>query len=380
VTFLITAAAVVLLIALVHLVAGWLIANRLYRGALAVGAKKRDLAVRVRAVSRDRIVLESPAPRQDIGHPGHIGLRWSDGYAQIGDVLAADGMQITRGLTRVVGGDPPVCRGPIEECPPLELENYFYPFGPGDLNLDFEEVTYNSPLGAIGAWLVPTRSSSRWAVHCHGWAAERREHLRMLPVFHTQGITSMVIDYRNDPGAPLDPTGRYRFGLSEWEDLEAGVRHALDRGAEDIVLTGCSTGGAIVMAFLENSTYTDKVVGVVLDAPNLILLESIRNANRDRAGTQLMKEFGLWIADIRWKIDWERTNYVLRADQILHVPALVFHGTSDQTVPISVSRQLEARVPQLVELVETPAAGHVMSWNANPERYETYLARFLERI
>jgi hypothetical protein len=37
-------------------------------------------------------------------------------------------------------------------------------------------------------------------------------------------------------------------------------------------------------------------------------------------------------------------------------------------------------VPDLVDLVETPAAGHVMSWNANPERYERYLAGFLSRL
>jgi len=30
--------------------------------------------------------------------------------------------------------------------------------------------------------------------------------------------------------------------------------------------------------------------------------------------------------------------------------------------------------------VETPAAGHVMSWNANPERYERRLRRFLDSV
>lgn len=379
-TFVIWAAAGVLLFALFHLVTGWFIAKGLHEGALVVGPKPVDLGVRVRAVSRDTIVLESPTPRQDIGHPGRLGMRWSDGYAQLGDVLAADGMRITREFTPVEAADPPICLGPIEDCTPLELENYFYPHGPGDVGLDFEEITYQSPLGAIEAWLIPARPGRRWAVHCHGWTAERREIVRLLPTFHSHGITSMVIDYRNDPGAPLDPTGRYRFGLTEWEDLEAAVQHALDHGAEDVVLTGCSTGGALVLSFLESSDLADRVTGVVLDAPNVILLDTVRHATRDSPGTLLMKEFGLWIADLRWKIDWDRTNYVQRADRFLDVPTLVFHGTSDQTVPISVSRQLEARVPELVDLVETQAAGHVLSWNANPERYESYLARFLERI
>jgi len=62
------------------------------------------------------------------------------------------------------------------------------------------------------------------------------------------------------------------------------------------------------------------------------------------------------------------------------MPTLVFHGTSDAAIPISVSRQLAARARETVELVETPAAGHVMSWNADPERYEGYLGRFLSRL
>jgi alpha-beta hydrolase superfamily lysophospholipase len=178
----------------------------------------------------------------------------------------------------------------------------------------------------------------------------------------------------------VDTTGRYRFGLGEWEDLEAAVGLIGGRGVDHLVVGGCSTGAAVVMAFLEHSELSDAVDGVVLDSPNVILAEAVRHGTRDRRVTPLMIEFGLWIADLRWKVDWEATNYVQRSDQILRVPTLVFHGTSDQVIPISVSRQLEAKAPEVVELVETPAAGHVMSWNADPERYEGYLTRFLGRL
>jgi alpha-beta hydrolase superfamily lysophospholipase len=373
-------ASCLLIVALYHLVAGWFFSNGLQRETLLVRPRPRDLGVWVRAIAPGRIELESKQPRQDIGHPGILGIRWSGGYAQVGEVVAAADGRISRSFTPGIDGTPPICQGPLDDCEPIELDGYAYPNDPGDVGLDFSEVEYHSPLGVLAAWLVPSTPTGLWAIHCHGWTAERRELIRMLPTFHEQGLTSLVIDYRGDPGAPTDPSGHYRFGVTEWQDLEGAVRYALDGGAEAVVLTGCSTGGALVLGFLERSDLADRVSGVVLDAPNIVLADTFRHALDEVRGTQLVKEMGMWITDLRWHIDWETTNYVQRANQFLHVPTLVFHGTSDLTVPISSSRQLQAAVPDLVELIETPAAGHVLSWNADPERYERYLAGFLQSL
>lgn len=380
VVFLIVVASGVLLVVIVHFVVGWVIANGLHTEALVVGPKPEDLGVRVRDVSDSRIVLEAPTQRQDIGHPGVVGIAWEGGYGRAGDVIAVDGPRFVRSY-EAVEGKPPICTGALESCPPVAVDSFAYPSDPGDLGLSFVETTYDSPLGETAAWLVPgAHAGPTWAIHCHGWTAERREHVRMLPAFHRSGINSLVIDYRNDPGAPLDPTGRYRFGLSEWEDLEGAVRVARDQGAQRVVLSGCSTGCAVILAFLERSDLASSVHALVLDSPNIILTEAFRLGMRDVKATRLMIEFGMWIADLRWDIDWTITNFVDRATRFVHVPALVFHGTSDHTIPISVSRGLQAAVPDLVELVETPAAGHVMSWNADPDRYERYLTNFLDRI
>jgi len=377
--FLYVVAIGLLAIALIHVLVGWFLSRGLYRDALAVRPRPKDLGVRVREVSRDRIVLEAPGPRQDIGHPGTLGLAWDGGYGRLGDVVDVHGSRFTRPY-EPLHGTPPLCTGSLETCPPVEIDPYAFPGDPRDVGLAFESISYQSPVGPMGAWLVPAPTTERWAVLCHGWTAEKRELVRMLPVFQEVGFNSMVIDYRNDPGAPPDVSGRYRFGLSEWQDLEAAVGLAIDRGAEKLVVGGCSTGGALVMAFLERSSLADSVSAVFLDAPNVVLAETIRHGTGHLRATPLMIEFGMWIADLRWKIDWEATNYVARAGETLQVPTLVFHGTADQTIPISVSRQLEARAQEVVELVETPAAGHVMSWNADPTRYERYLRNFLQRV
>lgn len=378
--FLIVAASLVIAFVVVHVVVGWFLANGLRDRMLLVVDRPSELGVYVRRIGRTTITLEAETPRQDIGHPGRLGIAWDGGRGEIGDVSEVTGTEFVREFRMLTGDPPDVCVGPLAECRPVELDPWVFPGDPGDVGLGFDTVTYDSNLGPMRAWLVRGGSGSRWAIHVHGWTAEKRELIRLLPGFHRTGFTSMVVDYRNDPGAPRDPTGYHRFGLTEWEDVAAALTFALDHGATEIVLVGCSTGAAIVMTLLEHGRDTDAIRGLVFDSPNLALTEAVRNGTGELRATRLMVEFGMWIADLRWKIDWEATNHVDQAALHVTVPTLVFHGTSDRTVPIAVSRQFAARVPDRVELIETPAAGHVMSWNANPARYERYLERFLEGL
>lgn len=378
-TFVLITAALILAVALVHLTVGWVLANGLHIAALEVSDRPAERGVWVRGFSGRTITLTAREPRQDIGHPGRTAIVFDGGSGKLGDVLDVDSGLVTRAVLEM-SDSPPICEGDLDDCPPVELNGYYFLGDPSELGLDYSEAHFDSELGQLGGWLVEGTDAAKWAVHVHGWTAHRQEMLRMQPVFHAGGFNSLIIDYRNDPGAPKDPTGRYGWGLTEWRDLEAAVQMTLDRGASDIVLSGCSTGGAIVLAFLENSKLASRVQAVVLDAPNAVLSEAIRHATRDTRATALMIEFGMWIADLRWKIDWDRTNFVERSREFLDVPALVFHGTSDQRVPIAVSRRLAALNPTRVELHEVPAAGHVMSWNADPDRYERTLEEFLGRL
>lgn len=372
-TFLLIVALSVLAVVLVHLIVGWFLANGLHDEALVVKERQPEpRGIRVVSFNRRTTVLQADGPRQDIGHPGVTTMVFEGGRSRLGDVVAADGLTVTRTVQSSTKTPDPDTY--------IELNSYVFLDDPDEIGLEYVETTYLSELGPISAWEIPGSEPEKWAIHVHGWTAHRQELLRIQPVFADAGYNSLIIDYRNDEGAPRDPTGRYRFGLTEWKDLEAAVAQVVERGGTHIVLSGCSTGGALIMRFLEMSPLARSVDAIVMDSPNLVLAEAIRHGIQDVKATRLMVEFGLWIADLRWKIDWDATNYLPRADHILEVPALVFHGTSDHRVPIAVSRQLESRVPDHVELVEFPAAGHVMSWNADPEAYETRLHAFLRRV
>lgn len=206
----------------------------------------------------------------------------------------------------------------------------------------------------------------------------------MLSTYREAGLTSLVVDYRNDPDAPSDPSGLYRFGTTEWRDIEAAVEYAVSQGAESVVLVGYSTGAALDLAFLENSNTADVVTAMVLDAPNIDMAETVKweASKRNIPGTSFpvpgsLTAVAMLFADLRWDVGWDQIDYASRSAEIVDVPTLVFHGLEDDRVPIEVSTRFRDGAPELIELHQVPYAGHVTSWNVDPHSYETILARFL---
>ncbi len=83
-----------------------------------------------------------------------------------------------------------------------------------------------------------------------------------------------------------------------------------------------------------------------------------------------------WIAALRYDLDWDRLDYLDRADEI-SVPILLFHGVEDDLVPIETSEALEEMLPGLVSFHSVESAKHLESWNVDPAEYERLLSDFL---
>ena len=132
--------------------------------------------------------------------------------------------------------------------------------------LRFRTVTIPEPLGPAPAWLVPG-GRKRWAIVVHGMGAPRG--LPLLPVLHNAGLSTIVMSYRNDPGAPPSPDGLTHLGADEWHDLDAAAGYAVQHGARRLTLVGYSMGGAMVCDFLRRSQRAGLVADVVLDSPVL---------------------------------------------------------------------------------------------------------------
>lgn len=364
---------------------GWYFSGLIYDDGLEVEQVPADYAHEVVAVEGGSITLTDPLGEDSVLDGDAVwGIRWTRaagtpaqvGYGQVSDDGTGED-EVTRSFEVLDGQAPQV--GDL-----VDLDGYAFPPVPeAALGREAREVAFDGPDGDLPAWVVPGERST-WVVLVHGKGAERTEMLRMMRATVEAGLPSMSIGYRNDAGVAPDASGMYQFGTTEWQDLRAAVEHARENGADDVVLVGASMGGGIVAAYLERVPDAP-VVGIVLDSPMLDFGETVSFG----AEQEELPVFGhvpaplTWsakrIATLRYGVDWEELDY-LDDTAWLRVPALVFHGTGDLRVPVGTSELLAERRPELVDLVVTPGAAHVASWNADPERYEARLTDFLESL
>lgn len=383
----ITVATVAGLVLVFYIAGGVVFSNMIHADALIPQGPTPDNGVYVTAIDDGTITLTSAEEREDTTRPGRAGLAWEGGYGDLGEILEIEDLDVTRRFASSTGHSPPLCSGPLTGCEQVDIESWTFPTDPADAGLDFDEVSFKTPLGEPGAWRIDAGDGSAWAIHAHGWRASRREALRSLPIYHDSGVTSLVIDYRNDEEAPKDPSGLYRFGRTEWEDVEGAVAYAMDNGAQSVILVGYSTGAALDLAFMEQSDLAENVDAMVFDSPNVDMSETVEYEASKRTIPRTpfpipasLTSVAMIVADLRWDVGWDEIDYVARAGDIVTVPTLVFHGTEDERVPIDVSRHLRDASPDLIRLVEFENGGHVSSWNVDQDRYAATLTGFLGEL
>lgn len=304
--------------------------------------------------------------------PGVYGLLWQGGNAIVGEVISSDAGTVTRRLRAVRGYY-------LRPGMAVAIDADVYAGNPRQtLGLHFSDVRIPDELGPMPAWWIPGHSRT-WAIVVHGVNGDQQAGLRIAPTLHRDGLSSLLITYREDLGAPPSPDGLHHMGLTEWRDLQAAARFALARGARRLILVGYSMGGAIVAQFMEHSRLAHRVAGLILDAPALDW-KSILEYNAERMGLPGFLAIPVeWAIDARIDPDWGSLD-ALQHPEDFHLPILLFHGTEDSVVPISDSNRFAEELPRWVTYYRVPRADHTESWNVDPRLYDRRLTMFLHRI
>jgi pimeloyl-ACP methyl ester carboxylesterase len=342
--------------------------------ALVPDHSEWPLETRVEAVKPGRIVLS----RDDhSSQPGVYGLDWQAGHAIVGSILTEGDNTVTRRLRDVRGYLAPEIK--------VGLDSHVYSGDPGEtLGLPFRSVGVPDPLGPMPAWLIPATRDTQsgagrtWAIVVHGHNDNRQNDLRIAPTLREAGLTSLLISYRNDLGAPDSPDGLYHLGETEWEDLAAAIHYALARGAHRVVLIGYSMGGALITQLMERSPLASHVAAVALDAP-VLDWRSVFEFNAEQMGLPGFLNLPVqWTIDARVDPNWDSLD-ALDHREDFHLPILLFHTAEDDLVPISTSEDFANALPHWVTYYRTSKGGHTEAWNVNPTLYDGRLKRFLEQ-
>jgi uncharacterized protein len=330
----------------------------------------QELGVQVTSVSETSISLRRLAKKPSPGphEPGRFLIQGARGWGWAGPLTADNGLTFVREF-RPGGGE-------LRVGDAVRLDSFAFPGDPLIARgIEFEDVTFVSPLGEFPAWSIPGASDT-WAIFTHGKGATRREALRMLPTLVNAGLPCLAITYRNDEDCPPAPDGMYSFGRDEWEELEGAAEFAFANGAKQLLLVGYSMGGATSLAFMGCSDHASRVAGLILDAPMLDLKTTLRHRSELARIPHWFLALSNRVSARRYGFSWDDFDH-RKVAQELQVPVLLFHGGDDRTIAVGTSDEFARSRPDIVEYHRPAGIDHVRAWNADPEGYELVVRRFV---
>ncbi|MET9614702.1 alpha/beta hydrolase family protein [Kitasatospora indigofera] len=323
--------------------------------------------VRVLGLAAGRVTLTRTA---ETARPGRYAVEWgADGHAVVGEVLQSDQQGVTRRLERADTGT-------LETGTVVRLTPRVHLGDPTTaLGLPFLETAAVGESGPLPAWYLDGMRGT-WVLLVHGPGADRQQTLPVIPVLHRLRLPVLAVTYRGDEGAPASPDGLGHFGETEWRDVEAAVRLALDSGAGKVVLYGWSLGATMALQTAARSAWAEAVSGLILDSPVLDWSGTVRR-EATRAGVSApLAGLGALAAQGRSGVDLAGFARLAEGTD-LRVPALLLQSPDDAVAPWRAAARLADRRDDLVSLRPVPGAAHAALWNADPRGYEENLRRFL---
>jgi pimeloyl-ACP methyl ester carboxylesterase len=354
---------IILLIAIVAGVVGFIFSN-----TLLIPNHQVSFTLEATNVSTNSVTLPLTHETEQVGT---FGLTWAGGQAAIvGNITHKNQTTVTRQLLQTTI--------PLADHTMVSMNRELFDGTlRNTLGLTINTVQVSDPLGQLPAFYVPGKSDT-WAILIHGLNDSLNTGLRFFSPLANLGLPILETSYRNDVGAPPSPDGLLHLGDSEWHDVDAAVKYAMDHGAHHLVIYGWSMGGATAEEFMHHSVYASSVQAIILDAPVLDWRTTLNFQAAKRNLPNIVADDAEFVSTLRTGINFDNFDQLDQAQS--QTPILLFHGTGDTTTPIAVSDAFAKKHADIVTYDRVAGADHVQSWNTDPQKYDDLVSTFLKRI
>ena len=201
---------------------------------------------------------------------------------------------------------------------------------PADIDLVFKNINIKTQDSkSIHAWYIERKNPKGVVLFCHGNAGNISHRLDRIELLRKNSYSILIFDYRGygESESKPDEKGLYNDALSCYQYL---VRN-LKVKPEDIIIWGCSLGGAVA-----------SYVASQKECRFLVLESSFTSIS------ELAKKLYPFLpVKTMLKYTFNTEKHV----KSLEVPVLIFHSPEDDLVPFSMGRRLFESAPEPKEFL-----------------------------
>jgi fermentation-respiration switch protein FrsA (DUF1100 family) len=206
-------------------------------------------------------------------------------------------------------------------------------------DLPIEDVTFETADGiTLSGWFLPDEGSDSTVVVCHGSGANKGNFAEYLALFHGQGSSSLIFDFRGH-GASDGHTST--FGLFEVADVRAAVdwlKRERPERSQHVFGIGSSMGA---MALVRAAADDERIEAIVLDScfasvPTLAAHHTGRvPVVGPLYGNLILASMSLHAGALLWEV-----NGLEVIAKIAPRPVFLIHGRYDIMIPPEQMEQL----------------------------------------
>lgn len=221
-------------------------------------------------------------------------------------------------------------------------------------------------------------ASDKWVIVVHGHTTEARRMANYIREFHNRGYNVLAMDLM---GHGQSQGEYYSMGGYDSKDLRLWIEDLNQRHqAPPILLFGISMGGATVLNALDEDLPSN--VKAFIEDSGYIRVNDV-------FGDQIQKRYGLPVfpfiplASLATKL---HAGYAFgdvdatMAIQQTKLPALILHGTADETCPIEFSEEVMSLLQGDKTLVTFEGIGHCRAEVLETKAYWEAIEQFLRRV